>query len=225
MPIRIILLAEAQTAAEMRRKDPVIRSIWVGVFLVLLVGIWIGQLQMDIMFEHSKAGKIDGDWKSLLVKYASVTNEITNTAAIDRKLAQLDRLTTNRFLWGPVLNALQKTMVDQVQVTRIRGEQTIAHADARDVGTGANRRHFPSGMIEKVNLYIEAKDLRPNDQNYTKYKENLCNFEFFLNRLQRRDGFVMDGVLGPLTVDPVDPSKAFVTFALVSHFPEEHQDE
>jgi hypothetical protein len=80
-------------------------------------------------------------------------------------------------------------------------------------------------MVEKVNLVVEAKDLRPGEQNYTKYKESLCTFDFFAKRLQRRDGFVMDGTLGPLTVDPSDPSRQFVTFTLASHFPEERRNE
>ena len=35
----------------------------------------------------------------------------------------------------------------------------------------------------------------------------------------------MDGVLGPLTVDPVDANKQFVTFTLASHFPEVRRSE
>jgi hypothetical protein len=220
MPIRINLLAEAQTAAEMRRKDPVKRGIWIGSFLVCVIGIWIGNLEWQIVLEKRDYGKVEADWKGKLTQYSNVTNEMTNTTIIDRKLSQLDRLQTNRFLWGPVLNALQKTMVDDVQVSRIRGDQTYTSETAHDIGSGASRHHFPAGMVQKVNLFIEAKDLKPFDQNYTKYKECLCNFDFFVKQLERRDGFVMDGVLGPLTVDPVDPSKAFVTFALVSHFPE-----
>ncbi len=60
----------------------------------------------------------------------------------------------------------------------------------------------------------------PSEENYNKFKESLDNFDFFVSRLQRRDGFVMDGVMGPLTVDPVDPNRQFRTFTLASHFPE-----
>ena len=225
MPIRINLLAEAQAAAELRRKNPIKRGIWIGSFLVCVVVLWIAKLQLDISFEKHSYNSVEADWKSKMAKYSAVTNEQARIGEVERKLAQLDSLSTNRFLWAPVLNALQKTMVDQVQVTRLRGEQVYVKEEARDLGSGSNRKHVPGAMVEKVSLSIEAKDLRPNDQNYTKYKESLCTFDFFARRLQRRDGFVMDGVLGPLTVDPVDPSKQFVTFTLASHFPEARRSE
>jgi hypothetical protein len=225
MPIRINLLAEAQAAAEMRRKDPIKRGIWIGGFLVCVVVLWIAKLQLDISFEKHRFNGIEAEWKSKLSAYANVTNEQARTGEVDRKLAALDCLSTNRFLWAPVLNALQKTVDDQVQVTRLTGGQVLARESGHDVGSGSSRRHIPAATVEKVSLIIEAKDLKPGEQNYTKYKESLCAFDFFAKRLQRRDGFVMDGVLGPLTVDPVDPSRQFVTFTLASHFPEARRSE
>jgi hypothetical protein len=225
MPIRINLLAEAQAAAELRRKNPIKRGIWIGSFLVCVVVLWIAKLQLDIFWVSRDYSNTEAEWKSKMAKYATVTNEQAKTGEVERKLAQLDYLSTNRFLWAPVLNALQKTMVDQVQVTRLRGDQVLAREEGRDIGSGSSRKRIPGAMVEKVSLSIEAKDFRPNDQNYTKYKESLCTFDFFAKRLQRRDGFVMDGILGPLTVDPVDPGKQFVTFTLASHFPEARRSE
>ena len=225
MPIRINLLAEAQAAAELRRKNPVKRGIWIGSFLGCEGLLWIAKLQLDISFEKHNYSSIEEDWKTKMAKYSAVTNEQARTIEVEQKLAQLDRLSTNRFLWAPVLNALQKTMVDHVQVTGLRGAQAFVKEEGRDVGSGAKKSHIPEAMIEKVSLSIEAKDLKPGDQNYTKFKESLCTFDFFERRLNRRDGFVMDGILGPLTVDPVDPSRQFVTFTLASHFPASRRNE
>jgi hypothetical protein len=216
MPIRINLLAEAQAAAELRRKDPVKRGIWVGGFLVCVVILWIAKLQLDISFEKHNYNRLDDEWKGQMSRYSTVTNAQARTSNIDQKLAALDELSTNRFLWAPVLNALQKTVVDNVQVTHLEGDDTLVREDDRVIGS----RRIPGGMIEKISLSIQAKDLKPSEENYTRYKEALSSFDFFAKKLQQRDGFVMDGVLGPLTVDPVDPSKQFVTFTLATHFPE-----
>jgi hypothetical protein len=74
--------------------------------------------------------------------------------------------------------------------------------------------------VEDITLNLMAKDSTPNQQGYIRYKESLSNCEYFLKHLQQRNGFVLDGTLSQPSVDPSDPSKQFVTFALVSHFPE-----
>jgi hypothetical protein len=218
-------MAEAQAAADLRRRDPVKRSLWIGGFLVVVVLLWIANLQITIFFDHGRYTNLEKEWNTKLAKYGTVTSDRTRTVEVEGKLHQLDRLSTNRFLWAPVLNALQRSMVDQVQVTHLKGDQTFVKEDAHDVGSGSSRKHIPGATVEKVTLSIDAKDLNPEAQNYTKFKEGLGSFEFFAKRLGRRDGFTMDGVLGSLTVDPADPTKQFVTFALVSHFPEIRRDE
>jgi hypothetical protein len=213
-------MAEAQFAEEMRRRDPVKRAIWICGFVIFLVVLWIAKIQMDIVFENSKLKNIDAELASKKDKYAAVTNNQARIGDITRKLTALENLTTNRFLWGNVLNALQQTVVDQVQVTRVDGSQLIAQEDGQTIGSGAAKKTLPPAAVEKITLTIDAKDLNPNLQNYAAYKNKLSNFEFFLKHLGRRDGFVMDGVLSPLTADPMDSNSVFQSFTLDSHFPD-----
>ena len=220
MPIRINLLAESQAAEELRRKDPVKRGIWIGGFFVSLVLLWLLKLQCDIWFDQKDLARINTHWSDIKANYAAVTNNEIKTADIDGKLAALDDLTTNRFLWAPVLNALQKCVINNVEVTRLRGEQLYVTENAHDLGSGPTKRTIPGAVVEKTSLYIDAKDSDANQENYTRYKESLCNSEFFARNLGRRDGFVFDGTLSAPTADPSDPSRTFITFALASHFPE-----
>jgi hypothetical protein len=220
MPIRINLLAESQAAEELRRKDPVKRSIWIAGFLVCLVLLWLLKLQCDIWFDKKDLARINDRWAEIKANYGAVTNNVIKTAEINRKLAALDRLSTNRFLWAPVLNALQKSVVNNVQVTRFRGEQTYVVEAPHDLGSGESKKTIPGAIVEKTSLYIDAKDSDANQQNYAKFKESLCNSDFFVKNLGRRDGFVFEGTLSAPTADPSDPGRAFVTFALASHFPE-----
>jgi hypothetical protein len=220
MPIRINLLAESQAAEESRRKDPVKRGLWVCGFLVSLVLIWILKLECDIWFDQKDLARINTRWTEIKANYSAVTNNILKTAEIDHKLAELDALSTNRFLWAPVLNALQKTVVNNVQVLQLRGEQSYTKEDPHDIGSGASKRTIPGGITERITLYIEAKDSDAGQENYTRFKETLCNSEFFVKSLGRRDGFVFDGTLSAPSADPSDPGHTFVTFAVASHFPE-----
>jgi hypothetical protein len=220
MPIRINLLAESQAAEESRRKDPVKRGLWVCGFLVSLVLIWVLKLECDIWFDQKDLARINTRWTEIKANYGAVTNNEIKTKEIDRKLAQLDSLSTNRFLWAPVLNALQKSVINNVQVLRLRGEQVYTVEAPHDIGTGAAKRTIPGGVAERTSLFIDAKDADAGQENYTRFKEALCNSEFFVKSLGRRDGFVFEGTLSAPSADPGDPGHSFVTFEVASHFPE-----
>jgi hypothetical protein len=224
MPIRINLLAEAQAAEESRRKNPVKRGIWLGSFLVSLMLLWIVNLQLGIHFEQKNYNSMNAEWQTQITNYSIVTNEDAKIGEIGRKLAQLECLSTNRFLWGPVLNALQQTTIDQVQVTQIKCTQLVGHEDAHDAGVGTNVQHLKAGMVEKISLSITAKDLKPDAKSYNEFKKRLSTFDFFATHLQQ-GGFSMGGMLGPLTPEPLDSNKQFRTFSVVAQFLEARHDE
>src|SRR5580704_10664643 len=139
MPIKINLMAESQVAEDMRRRDPVKRAVWICGFVIILVIIWIAKVQMDIVFENSKLKDVEAQWNSKKDKYGTVTNNQARIGDINTKLAALENLSTNRFLWGNVLNALQQTVVDQVQVTRIVGSDSITQKEAEQIGSGTTK--------------------------------------------------------------------------------------
>jgi hypothetical protein len=219
MAIRINLLAEEQAAEELRRKNPVKLAIWIGSFLVVLVGLFILKLQLDIGFSKKDYARIDQQWKDNIAKYAAVTNNMAKIADIDKKLTALDRLATNRFFWAPVLNAVQQTMINDIQVIKVSGEQRYTKEDAKTIGSGDSKKTIPGGVDEKTTIYIDAKDYNPNAQNYDKFKETLSSFDFFVKNLQR--GFILDGTLSTPTPDPADLNRQFVVFKLVAHFKDE----
>ena len=100
MPIRINLLAEAQAAEEMRRKDPVKRAIWIGGFLVFLVLFWSGMLQIKIMAARSGLSLLQLNWKSIEAKVQEINDHRNSTRQLEQKLSALDQFTTNRMLWA-----------------------------------------------------------------------------------------------------------------------------
>jgi hypothetical protein len=220
MPIKINLLAEAHAAEELRRKDPVKRAIWVASFCVCVVLLWMLKLQLDVHFSVTDYNRIEKQFEDISSKYAAVTNNLLKTTAVDQRLAALDQLTTNRFLWAPLLNTLQKTMVDDVQLTRLSSDQRYVKTEPRPLAGGSGKTTAAGGAVESISLFITAKDTTPNQQGYIRYKESLSNCDYFLKHLKRRNGFVLDGTLSQPAIDPSNPNKQFVTFALVSHFPE-----
>ncbi len=223
MPIKINLLAEAQHAEDLRRRDPVKRGIWIAGFLVAVVVIYIGNLQWLVWQKQNEYKQFEDRWKKLEPDFNKVTENKKEVEAIQDKLSLLDQLHTNRFLWGNAFNALQHTVVPDIQVTHMHSEQKFDHVD----GTTSGKVHTPGAAVEKITLNIEAKDLNPmveGQQNFAKFKDALSSYGYFQQKLGK-DGFMIDGNISPPLLDPTDPSKQFKTFSLVAHFPEVRHDD
>jgi hypothetical protein len=219
-PIKINLLAEAQEAKESRARDPVRRAAWIAGFFVCTVLIWMLELGLNIYFLQLSYNRITKRSSEIVAQYVEATNNLVKIAEMERKLAALDRLTTNRFLWAPLLNAMQQTMVDGVQVIRLSGTQKFTKQDSRTVGSGASKVIMPSGVLERTSLYIVAQDKSPNEQNYIKYKESLSSCDYFVKNLKSGQGFVLEGILKARASDKLDSPAQFTTFAISANFPE-----
>src|ERR1043166_4453230 len=134
MPLRINLLAEAQAVEEMRRRDPVKRAILGGALIIVSVLVWSSTIQFKIMSAKSELNNLDVTWKRLEKDYQGAVETKRKVLDAEERLGSLQQLTTNRFLWGTTLNALQQTLngIDDVQVTRVKTEQTYTLNDEVD---------------------------------------------------------------------------------------------
>lgn len=222
MPICINLLAEAQAAEDLRRRDPVKRTIWVAGFLVSLVLLWCLLIQAKIIQASSELGKHQAHWKSIEKKHAAVTENLKEAAAIERKLSSLDRLSTNRFLWGSTLNALQQTVVAHVQTVRLKSQQSyvVTEPIVPKAGSSSKVVAKPASSVEKITLTLEAKDWNPAEQNYNKFKEALAKFPYFQSSLTNKTDALRLTSLSKPAFDPSDPLLPFVTFTLEMQYPE-----
>jgi hypothetical protein len=221
MPIRINLLAEAQATEELRRKDPVKRALWVGGFIVFLVLLWSSTLQFKVMTSKGNLNNLEAKWTSIQKDYDQVVNVRKQYTEVELKLNALQQLTTNRFLWGTALDALQKASVDDVQLVRVKGEQSFVVTE--DVKTKpGDPKAAPiktSASTEKVTLTLEAKDssARPGEQ-VNKLKEVIAKHEYFQHQLQKTNGVMLTS-LGPPQIDFASRS-SFVLFTLQCYYPE-----
>jgi hypothetical protein len=215
-------MAEAQALEEARRRNPVKLGIWIAGFFVALVGLWIMEKQLEIYNAKVVLTGLNEQWKADEAKYAGVTNAEASIAVLQGKIAALDHLHTNRFLWGPVLNALQYTVVDQVQVTRVWALQTIEREAPRSI---ANRTIPGSANFEKVRLSIAGRDYSPATDGYKKYEDALNHYDFFVKKMGGREGFTIEGAPGPKVPEAPGSSREFHIFTLTNQFPDiRHED-
>ena len=207
MPIRINLLAEAQAAEDLRRRDPVKRVVVIAVLAVAGMLVWWSTLQMQVMM-------VNRQWSSMQYKVDTETNSFqiaqannAQIAAEKSKLSDLKKLTNARMLQGNLLNALQKVTVDNVQLTAIKVEQSYLPQKGKN-----------QSVTEKTLVTLDGRDssFNPGDQ-VGKYKAALAAQPYFKQMLDRTNSITLLDESSPQT----DPSgKTFVLFTLQCHFPD-----
>src|SRR6266566_1384747 len=131
MPIRLNLLAEAQAAEELRRKDPVKRALLAGIILVVLAVFWSSTLQFKIIASKSELKTLQTQWSAIEKNYQVAVESKRKSIEVEGKLSALRQLKTNRFLWGTALNAFQQTLsgVDDIQVVRLKADQVYTQIE------------------------------------------------------------------------------------------------
>jgi len=217
--IRINLLAEALAEEELRRKDPVKRAyIAAGLLVGLTVG-WLLYAQKQTTKAVDTAAALQLQWTKLRPRYADVTNNRVRTREIDAVvLPSLNRLSTNRFLWSHVLDALQYCMITNIEVTELIGRHSYSNKSySVDVfGRAISGPPRVTSVTEIVTLTLSCHDLAPDALlNHITFMEYLVSDRFFKERLRKPTPYV-PGVKTP--GDPANPKKSPGTFSFTCYF-------
>lgn len=219
MPIRINLLAEAQAAEEMRRKDPVKRAIWLGGFVVFLVLLWSVTLQLKITAVRSDISGLHAAWKGIEVKVKQIDEQRKSTMELERKLSALDQFTTNRMLWATAFDALQHTTLDNIQFVRLKTEQlfTITEGTKPKTNELVVTQGKPATATERIVLTIDGRDYsaRPGDR-VQKLKQALAEYPYFEANLHRTNKIQLTSLSAP----QLESGRSFVGFGLQLFFQE-----
>lgn len=219
MPIRLNLLAEAQAAEELRRRDPVKRVMWIAGLLVVLMLVWSISIQLKAMIARSELNQTEARVAGRTNEYQSVLESQKKATETDQKLRALHRLATNRFLNGTLLDALQKTTIEGIQLTHLRVEQSYAITEEIKARTNSDRfiPGKPGGATEKIVITLEAKDFSSNPGDLvSKYSKKVSSYPFFEKSLGKTNEFR----LTKLVPQSVPGELPFVSFALECRFPD-----
>ena len=220
MPIRINLLAEAHALEDQRRRDPVKRVILAGLVAVVALAGYSSWLQLQVMLLKSEVTKVEGQITSRNREFQHVTEDQGKLADVSHRLGMLYQMTTNRLLYGTLLNALQQNIIDDVQLTRFRTEQTFVYTEGTKAKTNAEDRVVPgrpATVTEKVLLSLEARDsgANPGDQ-VNKFKQVMADSAYFRGILTKSNEFRLTSLSPPQALD----GKPFVQFGLECRYPE-----
>jgi hypothetical protein len=221
MPIHLNLLAEAQAAEELRRRDPVKRAIFAGISLVAVALVWSGMVEVNSYMAKASYAGLQTAINAKTNMYQRVVSDRMKADAIKTKLAALRKLQAARFLQGNLLNALQHATVDGVQLTRIRVEQSCFYTDGTVSQTNDNNSVMagrPATVKERIIVHLEARDFsaNPGDKVNT-FKDAIAKQPYFQAMLDKTNGVQL---ANPPSSQQNDAAKAYVTFTLDCRYPE-----
>ena len=222
MPIRLNLLAEAQAAEEMRRRDPVKRALWIAALIIALMLVWGSYLQLRATLANSDVTRVEALMGARINEFQQILDNQKKTGEIEGRLSVLRQLASNRFLNGNLLNALQQTTVEDVQLIRLRVEQFYTVAEGTKTRTNDDNvviRGKPPTLTEKIAVNLEGIDSSPNpgDQ-VNRFKAALATNTYFKEMLAKTNAVNLRNLSAP-QVAPVT-GKPCVMFTLECRYPE-----
>lgn len=221
MPIRLNLLAEAQAAEELRRKDPVKRALWIAALLIALMLGWASSLQLKAIVANKDLNLVQAQVNQCTNDYSRVVEMQKQTGQMSQKIAALTSLSTNRFLTGDLLNALQSTTVEDVQLVRLKLDHGYALTEGSKPRTNGTTviPGRPAAVVERTTLVLDGQDssLNPGDQ-VLRMKDAISQFPYFKTNLDRVNPVAWKNSSAP-QISP-DTGKAIVMFTLECRYPE-----
>jgi len=222
MSIQLNLLAEAQAAEELRRRDPVKRAGWLAALLIALMLVWSSFLQLRATLASSDVTRLEAQIGARTNEFQQVLENQRKTGEINDRLRLLRDLTCDRFLNGNLLDALQHATVDDVELLRLRVDQSYTLTEGTKAHTndeGVVTRARPATTSEKIVVNLEGIDscANPGDQ-VNRFKGALANNAYFKTMLTKSNAVSLKS-LSPPQVAPLS-GKPCVTFALECRYPE-----
>jgi hypothetical protein len=223
MPIRLNLLAEAQAQEEMRRRDPVKRAVAIGVILIAIMAVWSLYLGFKGVMLKKDIATLETLVSNHENEHKEVMNDQKRLAEVTTRLAALEKLSTNRFLVGSVMNALQKATLDDVQLARLRLDQSLTFLEEVKASANSKRQPHPANVTQKVILTLDARDssATPGDL-VPKFQQVLADAPYFATMLDKSDPQrvrLKEGSYG--SIQPGGPGgRPYRPFTLECHFPE-----
>lgn len=221
MPIRLNLLAEAHAIEDLRRKDPVKRTAYIGILLTLLVLAWASVIQFKVIIVKNELAAVTAQMKQCTNDFVRVMDMQKQIAEMNGKLGALHALSTNRFLNGNLMDALQHTTVEDVQLTRLQVSQSYRFTAEVKPQTKGDRKvpGKPATVTEKTMLLLDGTDSSANPgEQVLRLKDVIAQYPYFKTSLDRAHAVAWKNSSSP-QISP-ETGKSVVTFSLECRYPE-----
>jgi hypothetical protein len=221
MPIHINLLAEAQAAEDLRRRDPVKRVVLLGAMLVVFALFWSAMVEFNAVLANQRLSGVQAEIDTHTNEYYVVQSNQKKIAAANIKLSALQKLRAARFLQGNLLDALQQTIVNGVQLTRLRLDQSYVDTGGAENQTNADGHVImghPPVVRERIVLSLDARDFSADLNQFSKFKDAIAAESYFKSTLDKTNGIQLTSISTPQNGPD---GKPYVLFTVECHFPDQ----
>ncbi len=170
----------------MRRRDPVKRAVVAGIILVSVMVLWSASLGLKAIAYKSEISGLENVMQRNANQNKEVMNNLKQIGEIKQKLASLNDLSTNRFLVANMLNALQQSTMDDIQLARLTLDDNLVYNE--EIKAGGSHPPRPASVTEKALLTLDARDScsKPGDL-IPKFQQKLAAAPYFDAMLNKSD--------------------------------------
>ena len=216
--IQLNLLAEEQETTEWRRRDPVRPVAWVAGALVALMLGWAGMLGWRLWAAQQHLQRLESRLQSFRSEPNQSLSNAQRSRDLENTLAALEGQERNRSLWAPALNALQFATVPDVQVYRVKLDQTIVKPPppAPPKPGAKTPPPKPPPVIEKLTLTIQGKNYGETKQ-VDQFIDKIAGQRYFVERLRTNQPVILTEMLAR-QVDPAAPNRTLSLFTVECFF-------
>ncbi|MBM3875772.1 MAG: hypothetical protein FJ386_03520 [Verrucomicrobia bacterium] len=188
MPIRINLLAEQQAEEKARRQNPVKRAVLVVLFFAMLLALWGSSVFLKNSAAATELANTEASLHKMEKDAGATRTNLSDIRKIDQKMDALYALATNRFLWAPQLDVMQRAISPNIQLSRVRTEQRYV-ATVAEKSSDPKKPGKKASVTERITVIIEGRDSgRPEEQYYDKFKEKLLADTYFRSVMTNEAG-------------------------------------
>lgn len=175
MPIKINLLAEEQANEELRRRDPVKRAGMAAGAVVALVLLWAGVNWFGLMGLSKQLEGLNAELAELEKPAKDAKASQKKIRDTEYKMEMLKKMSAARPLWAPVLDTLQRSVMEDVQVLRIKADQIYQVTPAFVPPRGSTLKPKPATSKQLITMTIEAQDNSERLDSYNRLREQLAS--------------------------------------------------
>jgi len=216
MPIRINLLAEQHAEEEARRRNPVKRAVLIVVLFALLLATWGASLYFKSTVASTELANTEAALHKTDKDAGTTRTNLTDIRKIEHKMDALAALATNRFLWAPQLDVLQRTISPNIQLMRVRADQRYT-ATAAEKSADPKKPGKKASVTERILVTMEGRDYGQQEEEfYNKFKEQLLADAYFRSVMTNTNGVGFKGFSGEI----IENNTKYFKFTLDCAFPE-----